>query len=146
MKQLDIFNKERPLGKKQETFVRFAKQLAKLSKCKNGKVGAILVDTDFTKIFSIGINGGPAKQDNCVCNSALSKYGCVHAEQNCLVKNNDSIIPKIMICTKECCVTCASLIINSDANITEFWYIEDYKDHRGLDILIKADIMVSRIE
>lgn len=139
---------EKPLciSKKQETFINFTRQLAKLSKCKHGQVAAILVSTDFTQIFSVGINGGPMGQKDCVCKQKDAKYGCAHAEQNCLVKNYDRDIPKIMICTTECCPTCATLIVNSDVNITEFWYIKEYKDHGGIDILEKADILVFRIE
>ena len=50
-----------------------------------------------------------------------------------------------MLCTKEPCVTCAALIVNSDINITDFYYIEDYKDHRGIEILKKANISVHKI-
>lgn len=135
-----------PLSKKQETFVNFARQLAKLSKCRHGQVAAILVSTDFTQVFSVGINGGPIGQQNCVCKQKDAKYGCAHAEQNCLVKNYDKYTPKIMICTTECCPTCATLIVNSDASIYEFWYIKEYKDHGGLKILSDANILVFRIE
>lgn len=134
------------LHTKQQIFINFVKELAELSKCRHGKVAAILVSTDFTQVFSIGINGGPVKQDDCVCKTKNAKYGCAHAEQNCLVKNVDKDTPKIMICTKICCPTCATLIVNSDTNITEFWYIDDYKDHAGLKILEKADISAFKIE
>lgn len=138
--------KPAPISDKQKTFINFAKQLAKLSKCQHGQVAAILVSTDFTQVFSIGINGGPVGQKGCVCRNKDAKYGCAHAEQNCLVKNHDRDIPKIMICTTECCPTCATLIVNSNVNICEFWYIKEYKDHRGLKILNDADIFVYRIE
>lgn len=137
---------DRGITKKQEVLVNFAKALSKLSKCKHGQVAAILVSTDFTQVFSIGINGGPVNQKDCVCKQKDAKYGCAHAEQNCLVKNYDRDIPKIMICTTECCPTCATLIVNSNVNIAEFWYIKEYKDHGGLQILDKADIMVYKIE
>lgn len=140
------FSRASTLSKKKETFVNFAKHLALLSKCKHGQVAAILVSEGFTQVFSIGINGGPIGQADCVCKQKDAKYGCAHAEQNCLVKNYDRAIPKIMICTTECCPTCATLIVNSNINISEFWYIKEYKDHGGLDILEEADILVARIE
>ena len=147
MKRYYIHSKKpQSITKKQETFVNFCKHLSKLSKCRHGQVAAILVSTDFTQIFSVGINGGPINQEDCVCKQKDAKYGCAHAEQNCLVKNYDRDIPKIMICTTECCPTCATLIVNSDVNISEFWYIKDYKDHGGLQILDKADILVFKIE
>lgn len=125
------------INPKAKVFIEFVKNLAALSKCKEGKVAAILVDTDFSQVYSIGINGGPAGQDDCLCGA---KYGCVHAEQNCLAKNSNFTSDKIMICTKQCCQTCASLIINSNARIREFWYIDSYKDNKGLQILKNARI------
>lgn len=145
MKRVDIFKHVHAISNKQKVFVNFTKKLSSLSKCQHGKVGAILVSTDFTRIFSIGINGGPTGQIDCCCKQENAKYGCAHAEQNCLVKNYDKNTPKIMICTKECCPTCATLIVNSDINITEFWYIEEYKDHSGLQILNNADILTYKI-
>lgn len=130
---------------KQEVYINFLKHLATLSKCKHGQVASMLVSTDFTQVFSIGINGGPIAQANCVCKQKDAKYGCAHAEQNCLVKNYDKCTPKIMICTTECCPTCATLMVNADINITEFWYIKEYKDRGGLEILQKADISVFKI-
>ena len=117
--------------------------LSNLSKCKNGRVAAGLFAEDFNQIFAIGINGGPKKQHDCLCDTG--KYGCVHAEQNCLVKNQDRLTPKIMVCTKQCCQTCASLIINSESNIKEFWYIETYHDKTGLQILQDAGIKIKHI-
>lgn len=131
---------------KAEIFLQFTENLKSLSKCKHGKVAAILIRDDFSQIYSIGINGGPAGQEQCCCGKEDAKYGCAHAEQNCLVKNNDKFHNKIMICTKAPCPTCATLIVNSDINIKKFWYLEEFKDIRGLQILTKADIRCTRIE
>jgi deoxycytidylate deaminase len=136
----------RDLSSKQEVFINFVRHLADLSKCKHGQVAAILVSTDFTQVFSVGINGGPVGQKDCVCKRKNAKYGCAHAEQNCLVKNYDRDTQKIMICTTECCPTCATLIVNANINLSEFWYIKPYKDHGGLDILTANHILVSRID
>lgn len=130
---------------KEKCCINFTKSLAKLSKCKHGKVGAILISEDFLQIYSMGINGGPAMQQDCCCGDADAKYGCAHAEQNCLVKNADSTTSKVMICTKACCPTCATLIVNSKARVREFWYIEDYKDDMGLQILRRHGISVRKI-
>lgn len=124
---------------KENIFMDFAIRLQALSKCKTGNVAAILVSKNFSQIFSIGINGGPSGQCDCLCGA---KYGCVHAEMNCLVKNKDITTEKIMICTKQCCQTCASLIVNSCANIKEFWYMDYFHDTTGLEILKKAGIKI----
>lgn len=146
MKRVSIWNSF-DIKAKEEVIINFCKDLAKLSKCQHGKVAAILVGTDFRRIFSMGVNGGPAdiQSVDCCCNELNAKYGCAHAEQNCLVKNTDQDYPKILICTKACCPTCASLIVNADVNITEFWYIDEFSDTLGLKILSDADITVFRI-
>jgi deoxycytidylate deaminase len=130
---------------KETVTIKYLMNLAQLSKCKHGKCAAILTDTDYTQIYSIGINGGPSGQVDCACNSLNAKYGCAHAEQNCLVKNANFDKPKIMLCTKMCCPTCATLIINSKANIKEFHYIEDFSDATGLEYLSHANIKVVKI-
>ena len=132
--------------KKHEIFNQFAENLKTLSKCKHGKVAALLVSTNYDQIYSIGINGGPSGQAQCCCGEKDAKYGCAHAEQNCLVKNQDYIHPKIMICTKAPCPTCATLIVNSGAQIKQFVYSEEYKDFTGLQILVKNGIYCRRIE
>lgn len=127
------------LSKKELATVNYLLDLQKLSKCKKDKVAAILVSEDFTQMYSIGINGGPIEQENCLCEK-VSKFGCAHAEQNCLVKNKNFDKPKIMICTSSPCPTCAALIVNAKANIKQFWFIDQYKDDTGLSILFKANI------
>lgn len=145
--------------KKHDIIINFIKEQATLSKCEDGKTAAILVSADMKQIYSIGVNGGPIGGMQCMCQPAQRyempglygtthkvdkpKYSCVHAEMNCLVKNtciND--IPKILICTKQPCQVCASLIINSNTNIIAVWYIDDYWDETGVNILKEAKINV----
>ena len=117
--------------------------LSSLSKCRNGKVAAGLFSKDFNQIFAIGINGGPKGQQDCLCDTG--KYGCIHAEQNCLVKNRDNTTPKILICSKQPCQTCAGLIVNADISIKEVWYIDSYHDATGINILQEAGIKVYHV-
>lgn len=133
---------------KQDMLIMFTLNQAQLSKCKDKKTAAILVSQDLMQIYSIGINGGPMGGDDCLCNKQCEqdkkvKYSCVHAEMNCLCKN--SVIddrPKIMICTKQPCQICASLIVNANTNIREVWFIEPYWDDTGLNILKQSGIKV----
>lgn len=134
------------LSEKNIINIRYVQDLATLSKCRHGKVACVLFAQDFSQIYSIGINGGPSGQKDCVCNELDAKYGCAHAEQNCLIKNSDFDKPKIMICTRACCPTCATLIVNSNANIKEFWYLEDFKDVSGLQILEDANIDIFKVK
>ena len=134
---------------KRDTMISFALWQAMLSKCKDKKTSAILVSADLTQIYSIGINGGPKGGDDCLCHTEddgqapTAKYTCVHAEMNCLVKNTVlNTVPKIMICSKQPCQMCASLIVNANTNIVEVWYLEPYWDKTGVEILEKAGIKV----
>lgn len=135
---------------KKDTLVTFALMQAQLSKCKDKRTAAILVSADLMQIYSIGLNGGPKHGRDCLCEKNVegkAKYTCVHAEMNCLVKNtviND--IPKIMICTKQPCQMCASLIVNSCTNIIEVWFIEPYWDATGINILQNAGIIVKQLK
>lgn len=133
---------------KRDTMVTFALNQALLSKCTDKKTAAVLVSYDLTQVYSIGINGGPKGGDNCLCThgDGAHRYTCVHAEMNCLVKNRVfDETPKIMICTKQPCAMCASLIVNACTNIVEIWYLEPYWDNTGIDILTKAGIRVVRL-
>lgn len=121
----------------------FADKAKSLSKCKHGQVAAILTNWNFTKISSIGINGGAMNQADCLCGDKDAKYGCVHAEINCLVKNRDWSGKKVMVCTKSPCPTCAAAIINSEI-VEGFIYFEDYKDDTGLEMLQNSGISVHK--
>lgn len=138
---------------KRDILIMFAMQQAQLSKCQDKKTAALLVSADLMQIYSIGVNGGPKGGKDCLCDVyddsrfTGAKYTCAHAEMNCLVKNrviNDA--PKIMICTKQPCQICATLIVNACTNITEVWYIEPYKDDTGIEILQEAGIKVIRLK
>ena len=133
---------------KRDIMINFTRQQASLSKCKDAKTAAVLVSADMQQIYSIGINGGPKHGTNCLCSKGdgKAKYSCVHSEMNCLSKNPCiNYVPKILICTKQPCAMCASLIINSCTNITEVWYIDEYWDNTGIEILGKAGIFVDRL-
>lgn len=138
---------------KHDIMINFVKQQASLSKCEDVKTAAVLVSADLKQIYSIGINGGPIGGIQCMCGTenknditGKAKYTCVHSEMNCLVKNmviND--IPKILICTKQPCAICASLIINSCTNIIEVWYIDEYWDNTGIEILREGNIFTDQL-
>lgn len=137
---------------RKNTMISFALWQSRLSKCRDKKTAAILVSDDLTQIYSIGINGGPKHGADCMCRTdddgqaPIAKYTCVHSEMNCLVKNTAvDDRPKIMICTKQPCQMCASLIVNADTNIKEVWYIEPYWDKTGVTILQDAGIKVVKL-
>ena len=120
-------------------FATFAKDLAKLSKCTERQVAAIITDADMSQVYSIGINGGPKGLVDCMC-TLNSKYGCIHAEINALVKCRSDAENKVMIVTLSPCVACAAAIINAPGSFSTVYYLEKWKDTTGIELLKNAGI------
>ena len=125
-------------------FKTFVLDLSSLSKCTERKVAAIITDDRLQQIYSIGINGGPKYQADCLCITD-GKYGCIHAEINALIKCTDSKDNKIMICSLLPCKQCATAIVNAPYRFNAVYYVDNWKDTNGLDILINAGIETQQI-
>lgn len=120
-------------------FANFAKDLAKLSKCEERKVAAVITDKDLTQVYSIGLNGGPKGLVDCMC-SIDGKYGCVHAEINALVKCQSNDPGKVMFVTLSPCKQCAAAIINAPGGFSKVYYLEEWKDTTGIQLLRRAGV------
>ena len=128
-------------NEREMVFAKFAKDLAALSKCKERKVAAIITDKEMSQIYSIGLNGGPKGLVDCMC-AIDSKYGCIHAEINALVKCRSDAKDKVMFVTLSPCKTCAAAIINAPGSFSAVYYLEEWKDTTGLELLKAAGIKV----
>ena len=126
-------------------FLSFVWQLKEVSKCEDRKVSCLICSNDLHQIYSIGINGGAKGHDQCLCKTN-SKYSCIHAEANALIKLNDRVPDKIMICSLSPCIQCASMIINEPGGFAEVWYLEKYHETSGLELLHKAGIKVGCLD
>jgi dCMP deaminase len=122
-------------------FANFTKELAGLSKCEERKVAAIITDRDMTQVYSIGVNGGPKGLVDCMC-KIDGKYGCIHAEINALVKCRSDAPGKVMFVTLSPCKQCAAAIINAPGGFSTVYYIEEWKDTTGIELLKSAGINV----
>lgn len=131
------------MSKKINVFKRFTQDLATLSKCTERQVAAIITDKELTQVHSIGINGGPKGLANCMC-VIDGKYGCVHAEDNCLNKNTFTG-EKVMFVTLAPCKQCAAKIINAPGGFSTVYYFEDWKEDFGIKLLRAAGIQVVKI-
>ena len=120
-------------------FANFALELAKLSKCEERKVAAIITDRDLAQIYSIGLNGGPKGLVDCMC-KIDGKYGCVHAEINALIKCRSDAPDKVMFVTLSPCKQCAAAIINAPGGFSTVYYLQEWKDTTGIELLRKAGI------
>lgn len=125
-------------------FKRFVTDLTSLSKCEERGVAAIITDSDFNQVHSIGINGGARQLNDCLC-VLEGKYGCVHAEINCLNKNTYHGKDKIMIVSLAPCSSCAASIINTPGGFEAVYYIEGWKEDTGIKMLKAAGIRVEQI-
>lgn len=125
-------------------FKNFTINLATLSKCEEGHVAAIITDSAMTQVHSIGINGGPKGLADCLC-VVEGKYGCIHAEDNCIAKNSYFGPDKVMFLTLAPCKQCAARIINTPGSFERVYYFEDWKDDTGLKLLRAAGIQVTKI-
>ena len=123
--------------------------IAKESTCERGKVAAIIEREG--RFISIGYNGSPSGMPHCTdigCEIGPSG-GCertVHAEANAIAfaaKYGISTKDATMWCSMAPCYTCAKLIINSGIKI--LYYINDYRDHRGIDLLKEAGVDVHEL-
>ncbi|MNI80741.1 Cytidine and deoxycytidylate deaminase zinc-binding region [compost metagenome] len=126
-------------------FAKFAMDLSIESKCSERGVAALIVDSNLSQVYSIGVNGGPKNLMDCMCVTE-GKYGCVHAEVNALVKNTYHGPDKIMITTLAPCKQCAAAIINTPGGFKAVHYIEDWKGSEGLRMLTAAGIKAAKLE
>ena len=125
-------------------FKNFTIDLARLSKCTERKVAAIITDKDLTQVYSIGVNGGPKCLADCMC-IIDGKYGCIHAEINALIKCTNTEPNKVMFVTLAPCKQCATAIINASGGFSKVYYFEKWKEDIGLQLLCNAGIHVEQI-
>ena len=132
------------LSERLKVFKNFAIDLAKLSKCTERQVAAVITDKDLSQVYSIGLNGGPKGLVDCMC-VVDGKYGCIHAEINALIKCRSDASDKVMIVTLSPCKQCAAAIINAPGSFSAVYYCEHWKDDTGIRLLQNAGIKVEQI-
>ena len=121
------------------SFAKFARDLAKQSKCKERQVAAVITDKALSQVYSIGINGGPKGLVDCMC-AIEGKYGCIHAEINALIKCRSDDKDKVMFVTLSPCISCAAAIINAPGGFSAVYYLDRWKNVEGIKLLNQAGI------
>lgn len=141
-----------------KTFMNIAKEIAKESKARKRKVGAIIVKDN--SIISVGYNGTPHGFDNnCeyeeevmarsykVEKKLITKPEVLHAESNAITKCAKSTASSegaSIFTTTMPCLECSKLIVQS--GITEVIYSENYSNSKGLELLFEAGIKVVKLK
>lgn len=129
---------------RESAFAGIVRVLAERSTCTRKHVGALIVRDK--RIIATGYNGSPSGLPHCEDVGCLvgPDGGClrtIHAEQNSI-----AFASRYGIATDGAelwtsvapCLPCAKLIIN--AGIRRVVYLEDYRDHSGLELLSAARV------
>ncbi len=131
----------------EQFYMSLAYEISNASYAKRKKVGAVIVKDD--NIIAFGYNGTPKGFSN-VCETEDGKHTkpeVLHAESNAITKcariggkTQDSTL----YVTTGPCVECAKLIIQ--AGIRDVYYLDEYHDPAGIELLKKALIRVHKIK
>lgn len=121
-----------------DLFMSAAMLYARRSSCLRAQVGAVAIREG--RIVSAGYVGAPAGMPDCTSNGCeIENGGCirsVHAEANLIAwaaRTGTPLQGTEVYCTHSPCLACAKLLIN--VGITRFHFIQDYRDHRGTQLL-----------
>jgi len=122
-----------------------AREWAKLSHCKRRQVGSLIVRDRM--IISDGYNGTPSGFENfCEDDEGYTKWYVLHAEANAILKvasSTQTCAGATLYITMSPCKDCSKLIHQS--GIKRVVFIDAYKDHSGVQFLIKAGVTVDQI-
>lgn len=124
----------------EEVYMRMAEELAKRSTCARLQVGSVITTSDLTQVLGIGYNGNAKGLPNQCDSSQPGNCGCIHSEQNALIKAGAQLPGKVMFVSASPCVMCSKMIINT--NVTRVYYREAYRDPAGLNVLRQAGVEV----
>jgi len=122
-----------------EVYMRMAEELAKRSTCARLRVGTVVTDGFLENVLAIGYNGNARGFPNRCDSVEPGKCGCIHSEQNALVKSPGTVRNKVVFLTASPCSACAKLIIQ--ANVSFVFYREAYRDPTGVEILERGGVV-----
>ena len=129
-----------------EIYMKLAFNLSERATCTRLKVGAVVVSDDFSRVYGIGYNGNAAGLDNKCDSEEPGNCGCLHAEDNALLKTNGgSEVSKIVFVTHQPCGYCAKRIVNK-GGVRKVIFSEPYRLRDGLEILEKSGIEVEQFQ
>ena len=124
--------------------MRMAEELAKRSTCARLQVGSVITTPDLTQVLGIGYNGNARGLPNRCDGPEPGRCGCIHSEQNALIKAGAGLPGKLMFVTSSPCVMCAKMIVN--CNVARVYYRTGYRDTAGLDVLREAGVEVEQYD
>jgi len=131
-----------------QIYMELALGLAKRSTCARLSVGAVIVSTDFRKVYAVGYNGnvtGGANDCDRHGEEAVGNCGCLHAECNAVI-NCDTARhhDKLVFCTHLPCVNCAKMLINL-GGVRAVYYKNDYRVKDSLALFAAHHISTANL-
>lgn len=129
----------------EEIYMKLAIDLSKRSTCSRLKVGAVIVSHDYSRVHGIGYNGNAKTLPNTCDRDEKGNCGCLHAEDNALLKTNGGPeVPKIIFVTHQPCSYCAKRMVNK-GGVIKVYYLESYRTQEGIEILKRSNIEVEQL-
>ena len=122
-----------------DTMMDVARLMARRSTCARLQVGCVITNRELTSIYSIGYNGNYRGGPHACDREEPGNCGCLHAEDNALVKLKTETLDLILFTTHSPCSACAKRVANQ-GNITSVYYATEYRDLSCLDIFKDARI------
>jgi len=110
--------------------------------CLRAQVGCVITNLSGTSIVSMGYNGNAMGLPDTCDSSEPGACGCLHAEENALLKAPYGRA-LVLYTTTSPCLMCAKRILNS--SITDLYFDEIYRDMSGLQLLQKQGIRTTRL-
>lgn len=128
-----------------DIYMGLAIELSRRSTCSRLHVGCVITSTDNQRVLAIGYNGSWKGGPNCCDTTEPGNCGCLHAEENSLIKMNyNDPAAKRLYTTTMPCVYCAKRVVN--AGIEEVVYLNEYRKKEGVELLLKAGVRVLKFE
>jgi dCMP deaminase len=125
--------------------MRFAELLAERSTCQRARVGCVITDALGLRVLGIGYNGNARGLANaCDRPDEPGHCGCLHAEENALLKAPGYDYTKTLYTTTAPCVACAKRIING--GIHRVVFRAAYRERAGTDLLATAGVAVTLLD
>jgi dCMP deaminase len=115
-----------------EVYLRMAELISNRSTCIRLKTGAVIASSDLSKVYAIGYNGNIHGGVNS-CNGISGECGCIHSEENALLKVTSDDKNKVLFCTHSPCKNCAKKIIQ--AGFSDVFYRNEYRDTKPIKFL-----------
>jgi dCMP deaminase len=127
-----------------DVMMQVAHLVSDRSTCVRAQVGTVITDKGLRQILSFGYNGNWAGGPNVCDGYEPGRCGCIHAEENALIKLSSAEMDLRLFTTTAPCLACAKRIINQQ-RIVQVYFMGEYRDPSGVDLLKKVGIEASLI-